>query len=90
MTATAENMTYGDLFRLLRDTGFAEQTSERGITFRHPSEALLPFSPVAEAELIRLYHLVATRATLNDYDILPADSFDIRLIRLEQGGRVPA
>lgn len=84
MIATITGLTYQHLAQALRREGFTETVDTRGRTFDHPSGARLPLPMLSDAEPLRAYHLAATRGILNDYGILPAEAFDLLMVRLGQ------
>lgn len=90
MIPTAIGLSYGDLAWVLHKYGFTEISDERGRTFQHSSGARLPLPILSNSEPLRLYHLVATRAMLNDYGIVDKDTFDLLMLQRPQSSMVLA
>ena len=89
MITTVSGLTYCHLAQVLRREGFTETVDARGRTFEHPQGARLPLPNLSDKEPLRAYHLAAARGILNDYGILPADAFDLLLMRLAPAEAVP-
>lgn len=89
MIATVRGLTYRQLAQVLKEQGFVETVDARGRTFDHPSGARMLLPALDDAEPLRAYHFAATRGILNDYGILPAEAFDLTMLRLS-GETVPA
>ncbi len=83
-------LTYGHLGILLREKGFLEVIDERGRAYTHPSNARLLLPPVEDADPVRAHHFVATRGMLDDFDLMPRDAFELRLLQLAHPAMVAA
>jgi hypothetical protein len=90
MASRIEGLTYSHLKQVLERQGFTETVDDRGRTFDHPSGARLPLPMLRDSESLRAYHFIATRGILNDYGILPAEAFELLMMRLAQEASLTA
>ena len=76
-------VTYGQLDRVLRSLGFTcqeEQGDRPALRYEHKgSGALISLPPLPKTELVRDYHLVGARTTLDLFGIAEPTVFDAKL-----------
>jgi hypothetical protein len=70
-------VTFGELRRLLLDTGFREVTGAEQVVFRHePSDTLFVFRPYRPGDSVASYNLIEVKDMLDARGLMSADTFE--------------
>ena len=90
MVKTIKGLTYRDLAQALIQLGFVERETEDARSYLHkPSDAFIVFPRLPQNEPVRVHHLLTARGTVDGFNIMVGDDFDLLLLRLA-GPQIPA
>ena len=85
MTRATTEVTYGQIDKMLRSHGFSvrldngDDRHPPARVYKHESGALLLLPPFPEEQKVYPHHLVATRVTLDNYNLVSPLDFDAEL-----------